>query len=198
MCDFVEDYEIKIVTINDELRKAINSGSTFVSFSEEFKLKYKQFLIDASKSENWAEIAEKIAFYLYVGVAQDELVQKQTTLQNMSINFMNMAALKDEHSKENIQKLNSTLTQKAEKEKKGGKARAAKDPKTQAIKQIEEVEYPLKKHLFRLRGRRTEFVTAMHVKYPIITNADTIKRLVDKLNKKNGITQKKTNKPIAT
>lgn len=74
---------------------------------------------------------------------------------------------------------------------KGGKARAAKDPRTQALKQIEEVEYPLKKHLFYLRGRRTRFVNEMHVKYPMIINADSIKQLVDKLNKQNGITQKK-------
>lgn len=74
---------------------------------------------------------------------------------------------------------------------KGGRARAAKDPKTQALKQIEEVEYPLKKHLFHLRGRRIEFVNAMHVKYPIFTNPDSIMQLVDRLNKQNGITQKK-------
>lgn len=80
----------------------------------------------------------------------------------------------------------------------GGKARAAKNPKTQALKQIKEVEYPIKKHLFHLRGRRTEFVNEMHAKYPIITNIDSIKQLVDRLNKQNGITQKSQSKLIAT
>jgi hypothetical protein len=81
---------------------------------------------------------------------------------------------------------------------KGGKARAAKDPKTQALRQIEEVEYPLKKHLFHLRGRRNEFVIEMQAKYPVLVSKDSIERLVDRLNKQNGITQKKQSKPIAT
>ena len=72
-----------------------------------------------------------------------------------------------------------------------GSGRAARDPRTKALKLIEETEYPLKKHLFHLRGRRTKFVNEMHTKYPIIANADSIKRLVDKLNNQNGITQKK-------
>ena len=191
MSDSAEVYKVKILNLNQELGDAVNSGLKFTSFSDDYKLKYKQILLDASQENNWAEIAENIAFYLYAGVVQDELVQRQAALQNLSSNLINAAANKDEESKLIINQLRDLYTQKAEREKKGGKARAAKDPKTQALKQIEEVEYPLKKHLFYLRGRRIEFVNAMHVKYPIITNADSIKQLVDRLNKQNGITQKK-------
>ena len=191
MSDSAEVYKVKILNLNQELGDAVNSGLKFTSFSDDYKLKYKQILLDASQENNWAEIAENIAFYLYAGVVQDELVQRQAALQNLSSNLINAAANKDEESKLIINQLRDLSAQKAEREKKGGKARAAKDPKTQALKQIEEVEYPLKKHLFYLRGRRIEFVNAMHVKYPIITNADSIKQLVDRLNKQNGITQKK-------
>jgi hypothetical protein len=72
----------------------------------------------------------------------------------------------------------------------GGKARAANDPKTRYVKEIEEIEYPLKMRLFHLRGRRDEFITDMHVKYPDLSR-DTIANLVDRLNKQNGITQRK-------
>jgi hypothetical protein len=131
MSDSVEAYKIKILNLNQELSNAVNSGLKFTSISDDFKLKYKQFLLDAAQENNWPEIAENIAFYLYAGVAQNELVQKLSASQNLAINVINMAANKNEESKIIINQLHDFSAQKAEKEKKGAIAKLANDPKQQ-------------------------------------------------------------------
>jgi hypothetical protein len=79
---------------------------------------------------------------------------------------------------------------------KGGDNRAKNDPKTQALKAIEEVDYPAAKRVFHLRGWRTKFANDMLVKYKNegLVSTGTILKLVDRLNKKNGITQKNKNR----
>ncbi len=74
-----------------------------------------------------------------------------------------------------------------------GKARADKDSRTKALKDIETIDYPANKHLFHLRGRRDKFAIDMLDKYKNegLVSKETILRLVDRLNKQNGITQKK-------
>ena len=67
----------------------------------------------------------------------------------------------------------------------------ASRPSSIALNKIEEQEYPSYKHLFHLSGRINEFAIAMHSKYPEIKNIETIKKLIGKLNKRNGINQKK-------
>jgi len=66
----------------------------------------------------------------------------------------------------------------------------AKRPSSIALKKIEEIEYPIHKHLFHLSGRINEFVTSMHSKYPVIKNAGQIQKLVSRLNKANRILPK--------
>lgn len=79
--------------------------------------------------------------------------------------------------------------------RKGGVNRAKKDERTIALNCIKTEDYPATQHRFHLRGRRNNFANEMLIKYPILVSKESILRLVDKLNKKNGITQKK---PIAT
>lgn len=131
MSDSVETYKIKILILNQELREAVNSGLKFTSLSNGYKLKYKQLLLDASQEKNWAEIAENIAFYLYAGIVQDELVQKLSAIQNLSVLVINGAAKKDEQSTIIINQLIDLSAQKAEREKKGVIAKLANDPKQQ-------------------------------------------------------------------
>lgn len=78
--------------------------------------------------------------------------------------------------------------------------RVANDSKTKALKDIENIDYLAYKHLFHLRGRRNKFANDMLVKYKNegLTSKETILRLVDKLNRENGITQKSKSKKIAT
>lgn len=75
--------------------------------------------------------------------------------------------------------------------RKGGIARAQNDKKTQALNKIEAVDYPANQHLFHLRGRRNQFANDMLGKYPDLVSKENILQLVDRLNKTNGITQKK-------
>jgi hypothetical protein len=60
---------------------------------------------------------------------------------------------------------------------------------------IEDVDYPAYKHLFHLRGRRTKFANDMLDKYKNegLVSLETILRLVDRINKVNGIMQKNKN-----
>lgn len=74
----------------------------------------------------------------------------------------------------------------------GGKARAANDERSKALKKIETEDYPANKHLFHLRGWRNKFINEMFVKYKVFESVYSITRLVDRLNKSNGITQKKS------
>lgn len=80
--------------------------------------------------------------------------------------------------------------QKSEFARENALKQVAKRPPSIALKEIEDKEYPLHKHLFHLTGRVNEFVTNMHLKYPVIKNAGTIQKLVSKLNKINGIIPK--------
>lgn len=164
MSDSVEVYKVKILNLNQELGDAVNSGLKFTSFSDDYKLKYKQLLLDASQENNWAEIAENIAFYLYAGVVQDELVQKQATLQNLSINVINAAASKDEESKIIINQLRDLSAQKAEREKKGAKAKLANDPKQQEKITVKECweAWQIKPDQYK---NKTKFASAMIDKF---------------------------------
>lgn len=74
---------------------------------------------------------------------------------------------------------------------KGGKARAEKDLRTKALRSIEEEDYPKIKKIMHLRGRRTEFANNMLSKYPVLANTSRILVLIDRLNKLEGITQRK-------
>ena len=164
MSDSVGIYKIKISALDQELRNAVNSGLKFTSFSDDYKLKYKQLLLDASQENNWAEIAENIAFYLYAGVVQDELVQKQATLQNLSINVINAAASKDEESKIIITQLHDMSAQKAEREKKGVIAKLANDPRQQEKITVKECweAWQIKPDQYK---NKTKFASAMIDKF---------------------------------
>jgi hypothetical protein len=129
MIDSVEAYKVRITNLDKELINALNNGLKFTSPANDFMLKYKQLLLDASNDKNWHQIAENIAFMLYAGTIQNELVQKQAALQNLSINAINVAVNKVDEDKIVINELNEFLTQKAEREKAGGRAKAANDPK---------------------------------------------------------------------
>ena len=72
---------------------------------------------------------------------------------------------------------------------KAGKQRAENDPAHKSLKIIELEEYPKIKHSIHLRGRKKKFITDMFAKFQDIKNSDSIKNLVTKLNKENGITQ---------
>lgn len=87
--------------------------------------------------------------------------------------------------------ISGAIEQKTIYARKNGKARAAKDIRSQMLKKIEEVDYPTKKHLFHIRGHRVKFINDMFIKYPVFVDKTSIERRVDKLNKDNGISQKK-------
>ena len=67
--------------------------------------------------------------------------------------------------------------------RKGGKTRAANDPKTEMIREIT-VEYEKSKHLFYLYGRTTKFINRMSDEYPQLAYG-SISNLVTKLKKKD-------------
>lgn len=58
------------------------------------------------------------------------------------------------------------------------------DPKQKALKEIKEC-YQAVRSQFKRRGYSAQFSRDMHAKYPEITDLDTIKKLVAKLNKSN-------------
>lgn len=64
----------------------------------------------------------------------------------------------------------------------GGNARAAKDPRTQALNEIEK-EYRLRAGQFKRRGYQAAFTREMHAKYPIIEDPKSITTRITELNK---------------
>lgn len=67
--------------------------------------------------------------------------------------------------------------------KAGGDARVKSDPKTLMMKEIE-AKYHDRKHLFKLRGRTTEFINEMHTNYPTLAYG-SIRNAVTKWKKVN-------------
>lgn len=81
---------------------------------------------------------------------------------------------------ERIAALEALLRQSAA--SRAGKARAAKDPRTQALNEIEK-EYWLREVQFKRSGYQAVFTREMHAKYPIIEDVKSITTRITKLNK---------------
>lgn len=164
MSDSVGIYKIKISALDQQLRNDINSGLKLTSIGDDYQFKYRQILLDASQENNWPEIAENIAFYLYAGTVQDELMQRQTVLHNLSINLINVAANKNEESKIIITQLHDMSAQKAEREKKGVIAKLANDPRQQEKITVKECweAWQIKPDQYK---NKTKFASAMIDKF---------------------------------
>lgn len=188
MNDSVETYKTKILDINQKLRDDISAGLMLTLIANDYQLNYMQILLDASQENNWPEIAENIAFYLYAGTVTDELFQRQVGLHNVTINLVNMAASKNVESQTEIDQLNEIAAQKAEREKKGAVAKLANDNQHQNMLKVEK-EYMAKYEdgiTFKF-GRLTEFYRNMASKYGL--DQTSVKNRIERFRREHNHTK---------
>jgi hypothetical protein len=127
--------------------------------------------------ESWQEIKSEEAEEA-VDIEEEKLMTESDSL----------LKILDSELKEKISILDELI--KSSFASRAGKARAERDPAYIALREIE-VLYAARKHLFKLRGRSTEFAVEMHAKFPEIKNLESIKKLVTKLNKTNDLIPRK-------
>jgi hypothetical protein len=117
-----------------------------------------------------------------------EIKSKDAEEENLMTESDSHLKILDSELKEKISILDELI--KSSFASRAGKARAERDPAYIALREIE-VLYAARKHLFKFRGRSTEFAIEMHAKFPEIKSLESIKKLVSKLNKTNDLIPRK-------
>lgn len=133
-----EEFRQAIRDLDACLKSGIESGHTCSELANEYQKKCYELLLLSAKSDNWEEIAEDIAFFLFAGCAMQILNRKFLDLHNNhSVPAINSAAQKVESLAElSLSQSLQLRDRKANFSRTGALAKLANDPKQQAKEEV--------------------------------------------------------------